>query len=58
MASKSVEQLNGQTKISSYERIGYKRYLLELMTSKFALILSDGAKYAFATTKPWRAEPC
>jgi len=37
MASKSVEQLKGRTKISSYERIGYKRYLLELMTSKFAL---------------------
>ena len=37
MASKSVEQLKGKVGISAYERVGYKRYLLELMTSKFAL---------------------
>jgi hypothetical protein len=36
MASKSVEQLGSQVKISGYDRISYKRYLLELMTTKFA----------------------
>jgi hypothetical protein len=37
MASKSVEQLRSQIKISGDERVGYKQYLFELLTSKFAL---------------------
>ena len=37
MASKSVENLGTHVKISGYERVKYKRYLLELFTSKIAL---------------------
>jgi len=37
MASTSVERLGNQVRISGYRRVGYERYLLELMTSKIAL---------------------
>jgi hypothetical protein len=37
MASKAVEKLGAHVKISGYERVKYKRYLLELFTSKMAL---------------------
>jgi Glycosyl transferases group 1 len=37
MASKAVEQLGDRVKISGNERVKYKRYLVELMTSKIAL---------------------
>ena len=37
MASRAVETLGGRVRISGYERIKYKRYLLELMNTKIAL---------------------
>ena len=57
MASKSVEQLKAKVGISEYERVGYKRYLLELMTSKFALSPFGWGECVFATMKLSLAEP-